>query len=582
MLKDRFVDRERVVYLVLVILIGLGGLAAVIAATPRGVGTSPDAVNYIAASRTLLAGDGFERFNREPLERWPPLYPALLAVINVIGDALGVPLLESLRVLNGLTLAAIIITAGLLLERYLQSRLLALLGTLSILFSYTYLLITFFAYSDPLFVLLILLALPFLALFLKTSKPRGLVTAAGLVALACLQRYAGITMILTGGLCILLLMRGTPWIKRFQYGFVFGAISSTPLALWILNNYRVTGSFSSGHLGSEPRHTIRENISDIYDVMFRWFAPDRVEFGYLKAGAALLMLIGLFLVVVYWREHKLTPAGIMAALPFPDEALPVVIFVVTYLVFFILSSSSIIKIKTIDDRFLSPIYAPVMLIVFMLADRLAGWIRHFTAETQSSQKKRKILGNRLKTSPPAPLSMHGEGEKAPIEVPSPRVERGFRGEANFWLLRINVGTALVGIVLAAWLVYPAYRFVDQIRATSNADYNTGYDLPLIEDLRDHRPGGVVYSDDPLLTLIHAGLLADPVPDTVDGWAGALSPGKTVTLVWFGDTVRCDADARDRGYCVQTDYDVTDLPGVLVVEPLALFGESGVYRVAGRE
>ena len=568
-LEYNFANRQRAIFLALVILIGLGGLIAVIAATPRGVGTSPDAVNYIAASRTLLAGDGFERFNRQPLERWPPLYPVLLALINVIGDRIGVPLLESLRVVNGLTLAAVIIVAGLMLERYLQSRWLALLGTLSILFSYSYLLITFFAYSDPLFVLLALISLIPLTCFLKTMRWRDLLMAAVVVALGCLQRYAGVTVILAGGLCILLLMRETPWLKRFQYGFVFGAVASTPLALWMLNNYRVTGTMSSGHLGSEPRQSMRGNISDIYDIVWRWFAPSRVEIGYLKAGAALLVLIVIFVAVVYWRERKLTLDGLIRALPFPGEALPVVIFVVTYLAFFILTSSSIIKIKTIDDRFLSPIYAPMMMSLFMLADRLARWINHFAAQG--------ISRSRLDTPPPSPLFMHGEGENAAVEVPSPRVERGLRGEVNP-RARLNVGAVLVGIVLAAWLVYPANRFVNQIRATSNASYNTGYDLPLIDYLSDHRPGGVVYSDDPLLTLIHAGLLADPVPDSLDGWDTLRAPGSPVTVVWFGDAVHCDADSRDKGYCVQTDYAITDLPA----EPVKTFDAGGIYHVGNRE
>jgi hypothetical protein len=283
------------------------------------------------------------------------------------------------------------------------------------------------------------------------------------------------------------------------------------------------------------------------------------------------VLIVIFVAVVTWRERKLTLDGLIRALPFPEEALPVVIFVVTYLAFFILTSSSIIKIKTIDDRFLSPIYAPVMMILFMLADRLAGWINHFAAKGD--------LRSRLETSPPGPLSMHGEGENAAVGVPSPHVgsyaqhTRDYRGEVNP-RARLNVGTVVIGIVLAAWLVYPAHRFVNQIRATADTSYNVGYDLPMIEYLRDHRPGGVVYSDNPLLTLIHAGLLADPVPETLSGWDAILAPGKTVTVVWFDGAVRCDADSRDKGYCVQTDYAITDLP----VEPVKTFDAGGIYRV----
>jgi hypothetical protein len=34
------------------------------------------------------------------------------------------------------------------------------------------------------------------------------------------------------------------------------------------------------------------------------------------------------------------------------------------------------------------------------------------------------------TSPPGPLSKYGEGETCSQQVPSPRVERGFRGEVS--------------------------------------------------------------------------------------------------------------------------------------------------------
>jgi hypothetical protein len=53
-----------------------------------------------------------------------------------------------------------------------------------------------------------------------------------------------------------------------------------------------------------------------------------------------------------------------------------------------------------------------------------------------------IRRSHLKTSPPGPLSMHGEGEKAQFEVPSRHVERGFRGEVVFQLVMVLVLVAL--------------------------------------------------------------------------------------------------------------------------------------------
>ena len=118
--------------------------------------------------------------------------------------------------------------------------------------------------------------------------------------------------------------------------------------------------------------------------------------------------------------------------------------------------------------------------------------------------------------------------------------------------------------------------MDQVRLTSNAEYNAGYDLPLIETLRDDRPDGVVYSNYPLLTLIHAGVLADPVPLTLDGWRD-LPPG---TLVWFGDMMRCDQDSQEKEYCMLTEYGIEDLSDVVVIKTVAEFDEGGIYRVTG--
>jgi hypothetical protein len=45
-------------------------------------------------------------------------------------------------------------------------------------------------------------------------------------------------------------------------------------------------------------------------------------------------------------------------------------------------------------------------------------------------KKTVRIYSCLVTSPPGPLSTRGEGETRGLEVPSPYLERGFRGEVN--------------------------------------------------------------------------------------------------------------------------------------------------------
>ncbi|MBI5960334.1 MAG: glycosyltransferase family 39 protein, partial [Chloroflexi bacterium] len=493
---------QRTIWMTLLFVLGLAGFALVWVGTPQGVGTSPDAVSYISASRSLLAGDGWRQWDGDLMAHWAPLYPTMLAVLNVISDAFNVPLLHILRVVNGLTLMAIIIGSGLWFDHFLTSRWLALLGTLSILFSYPFVLITFFAYSEPLFVLFTLLALHFLLRFISERHWSLLVAAGAVVAVACLQRYLGIALTLTGGLSILLLMRGTPWIKRFVYGFVFGVIASVPLAAWMLRNYLETNTLTGER--NEPVAALRDNFSDSYFTLFRWFFPEGVSFGYFRASAVLLVLLILWLLLVYRREHHLTLQIMIRALPFPAEILPLVIFLMSYPMFFIVGSSGLMNLTVIDDRYLCPIYMPAMLVVFIMADRLAGW-----------------------------LNQRASFNKIPA-----------------------AGTLLVAVVITLWLIYPADRVISQVRASSKTDYHPEHDSPIIRALQDSRPDGIVYSNYPLWPLIYAGLRSDAVPSDQDAWA-ELDP-KADVVVWFNDLSLCTAPAERKRYCIPTAYGLPEL------------------------
>ena len=58
---------------------GAGALA--LFATSRGIGLSPDSISYISAGRSLASGGGLRVWHGAPLTDWPPLYPALLALL---------------------------------------------------------------------------------------------------------------------------------------------------------------------------------------------------------------------------------------------------------------------------------------------------------------------------------------------------------------------------------------------------------------------------------------------------------------------------------------------------------------------
>ncbi|HXF77113.1 MAG TPA: hypothetical protein VNN13_13520 [Methylomirabilota bacterium] len=70
-------------------MIGLGGAAAVIAATPWGIGLSPDSAAYIGGARSLIEGMGFslptDSGTFAPIIHFPPLYSLLLGAAAIAG-----------------------------------------------------------------------------------------------------------------------------------------------------------------------------------------------------------------------------------------------------------------------------------------------------------------------------------------------------------------------------------------------------------------------------------------------------------------------------------------------------------------
>lgn len=78
----------------LVPLCALAALAAVVVwlATPFGIGVTPDSTVYIDAAHNLLHGRGVVVLTAsgevKPLNHYPPLYPAVLATLGLVGVSL--------------------------------------------------------------------------------------------------------------------------------------------------------------------------------------------------------------------------------------------------------------------------------------------------------------------------------------------------------------------------------------------------------------------------------------------------------------------------------------------------------------
>ncbi len=221
---------------VALVILSVVGIGLVLLSTSRyGVGISSDSVAYISTARSLLSGNGYFLYDGSPFIGWPPLFPTVLAVLGLI----GVELVEGVRFLNAFVFGLIIFTSGQLFLRQIGSKGLLICGTVSILLSVPILHVSTTAMSEPLFTLLAVLFVIYISQFLNEKRLSLLFLLSAIAALSCLQRYIGITIIMTGLVLIVTSMPKTPLLQRFKYAIVFGVISVTPLVIWFMRNHIV-------------------------------------------------------------------------------------------------------------------------------------------------------------------------------------------------------------------------------------------------------------------------------------------------------------------------------------------------------
>ena len=344
-----------------VIVLSLVGVMFVLLRTSSpGLGISPDSRNYLAASSSLLAGDGYQNHDGTPYVNWPPLFPTLLAAI----DAAGLDPVEAGRFANAAIMGLVIFAAGQLFRMHIASTALALLGTASVLLSWSIIRTFLRLWTEPLFTLLALLFVIYLSNFLHERKMRTLLLISVLAALAWLQRYAGLTFVLTGLVLIGFWTRDTPWRERFVYSTIFGIIAATPMVIWLVRTYVVASTLTGDHGPSS--YTTIEAIGKTLRSVGNWFVPADMPFSVVPMVMVLIVGLGaLTLVVLRYRR------GGMPRLESVRLG-TVATFIVIYSVFITVMVMSGRAFEA-GDRFFSPIYVFVMFFAFLGIAEISSW-----------------------------------------------------------------------------------------------------------------------------------------------------------------------------------------------------------------
>ena len=352
--RSAFHLNGRVTLALIVAMAALGATHILIRTWTYGAAVGFDSVHYLAAAENLAAGAGLQGFDGTPFVHWPPLFPLLLAPFELAGmDAE-----EAGRWVNAIAFGLIVLVSGIWLTRNLRSRFLALLGTFAVLIAYPLIDRSAYLMTEPLFILLTLLALFQMESFLKSGEKAPLVKGAVLFGLAAMTRYTGIIGLIVGTLLVIL--RRGAFSMRMKASLAFGVISSLPLAGALIYNWMTARSLAGDRRAQASDQSLLDSMKQILSVLDQWIIPGEkgfLEFLYIPFILFLLLIV--FYATTHWTYSRFLSS----------DTLPFGLFVLVYLGM-IAIITPLATGTPIDSRYLLPVYVPTILVIFWWGDNL--------------------------------------------------------------------------------------------------------------------------------------------------------------------------------------------------------------------
>jgi hypothetical protein len=308
-----------------------------------GIGISPDSVTYISAARHLVHGNGFNSFDNLPVVDFPFAYPFFLTAISFFTR---LDPLQFGSLLNGFLFGILIYVSGGMMNGFNKpsgwyKRILLICILLSPAIQEVYSML----WSETIFLILVLFFIISISNYLRQLTKGWLLISTLICALACLTRYAGVFMILTG-LCLIFFNGAMPWRRRIFHCLIFGSLSFSLLLINIIRNLSATG------LAMGPRPKSDTGVLKIMEyfggVLCDWLLIDRKP---LLAVILTIILLMLFTIsFLYTKNRKKSIYGFEYAMAVTG---------LIYCVFMIISSS-LTRYEQFTNRLLSPIFIPLL------------------------------------------------------------------------------------------------------------------------------------------------------------------------------------------------------------------------------
>jgi hypothetical protein len=363
---DRSTRTRTIAALATVVVLSLVGAAVMFVLSPHGVHTTPDSFTYLGAADSLSHGRGWTYPFGEvgsPVTLFPPLYPAVLSVPELLGiNVFGWVTWQNailLAVFSGAVGAGVATATGGSVPASALAVTLTHLGTPTIV-AYARI------WSESLFFPLVVGILVVFGRFLATWRTPWLLGAAVLTSLSMLTRYAGLSVFMT--CCALLLVaRARPFLERARMIAIFVGIALAPSALWVVRNRVRSGTLTGDN---QLIHDLSfADIAEGIRTIGGWLGGDPTDAGSRWAAAILAVSAVVIAVVLAVRSARRDQAREIAI---PPVAAACAAFVVVHFAFIAVANAFSTRAPPFNDRILGPAFAPLVIAITVTGQRL--WV----------------------------------------------------------------------------------------------------------------------------------------------------------------------------------------------------------------
>jgi len=323
----------------------LAGFTIIIMFTHHGgIGISPDSVVYATTAEHVRSNGRLIDFTQQPVINFPVLYPLLLSTIMWLTSLAP---LAFAPYLNAFLFAALIYISGTITEQfnhrskwYKVSVLTCVVLSPALLEDYSML------WSETVFILLLLLFMKAMHRYFQTHSLKPLIVAGIIAALACVTRYAGVTIIAMGGI-VLLADTKLHWKKKLAHILLFALISPSLLIINFARNYALSGTLS-GHRERSLTSFV-QNMKDAGTAFCDWlpFFHDH-ENAAVGVTAFIIAALAFACIRQFLSKRRIADFLAMSAA-----------FSLLYILF-MMTIATWSRFEELNSRFMSPVFIPLL------------------------------------------------------------------------------------------------------------------------------------------------------------------------------------------------------------------------------